>query len=293
MEKNKKSFVILVVLLIIVILGLAGFIVYDKVLNKETKEENNNITNVSKLSEIEAKKIVEEKTKLVFNYVNSLMPYCGERNYDDYIGSDEYQKWDASTSYTSKNELLNYLHTFMSDDVLNEYSFEESYIEPIYKEENNKLYCYHPITGGGLQYNDGKTSYQILSIAEDYIDAVGNIFFDTIDGMMSSITTIRLEKNVNNDWIIVSYASFLDGIQHPLLVEEYLETIIFVNKTNPNNKISAYYNGNETIDITEIEKIKKEINERYTTNNDIKFNITIDYDDVGYVKKILFNIVNN
>lgn len=287
MKKN-SILEVLAILLSIVVLGLTAFIVYDKVLNKEAKNENNN--NEVKLNEEEARKIVEEKTKLVFNYVNALMPYCGDRDYNDFIGTDDYQKWDASTSYSNKNELSNYLRTFMSENVMNEYSFEKTYTVEIYKEENNKLYCYHPITGGGSHYNDGKSSYQILDVTDNSIDAVGNIFFDTIDGMMSDITTIRLEKDEKNNWVMVSYASFLDGMQDSLLVETYLDKIVFVNDINNKKKIAVYYNDKETTNAQEIEAIKKEIHEKYKSGT--RFNIVINYDNIGYISRIAFNAIS-
>lgn len=294
-EKNNKFLRIMIFLISIIIIGLTGYIIYEKALSKDTKEENNNtnINNKVKLTEEDAKKIVEEKTKLVFIYENSLMPYCGERDDNDYIKTGEFQRWDASTSYSSKNELLNYLRTFMSDDVIKEYSVEKMYTLPIYKEENNKLYCYHPNIGGGNNYNAGKTYYQILNVTENYIDAIGNIYFTNYGEMMSNITIIRLEKNKKSNWIMTSYAPIKAGIQDLFSVEWILENIIFANITSLEHKIIVNYDEREISDSQEIEKLKKEINLKYGHEDEVKFNIFIEYDEVGYIKKIFIHPLSN
>jgi len=287
--ENNKWKNILIIILLSIIIGLIGFIVYDKVLSKDIKEETNNTNNETKLSEDDARKIVKEKAKMVFNYANALTPYCGERSENDYIGNDESQRWYASTTYANKNELLNYLRTFMSDEVINEYSQEKVWTEPIFKEENNKLYCYSPGIGGGNHYIDGKSSYQILNVTENSIDAIGNIFFTNYDEMRFDTTVIRLEKSKNDNWVMVSYAPILNGrVENITQVESYLEKVIFVNKTNSEYKIVVHYNGKDFIDSKEIEKIKTEIHSIHS--NDI--DVYIEYDDIGYIKKVVISPIS-
>ena len=65
MKKNNSVLGVLVVLLSIVVLGLTGFIIYDKVLSEETKEKNTDINTANNKLEINEQE--EDNVKLNYN----------------------------------------------------------------------------------------------------------------------------------------------------------------------------------------------------------------------------------
>lgn len=68
MEKKNSVLGVLVILLSVVVLGLTGFIVYDKALNKDAKEENNN-TNNNVVETFDNIVIKNSEIKELYNYV--------------------------------------------------------------------------------------------------------------------------------------------------------------------------------------------------------------------------------
>ena len=86
----------------------------------------------------DALSIVKTNFKKMIPFVHSVGPYCGERNTNDYIEEDSI-RWELS-SYSNKNELNNYLKSFMTDRVISKYT-NSNYTLDLYKEKNGKLYC--------------------------------------------------------------------------------------------------------------------------------------------------------
>lgn len=67
-KKKSKGTTIIIVILVILVLGLTGYIVYDKVLSKEEKKENNSTTETTKKeNELEKEEAISKPEKISFD----------------------------------------------------------------------------------------------------------------------------------------------------------------------------------------------------------------------------------
>lgn len=137
MEKKSTGLIVLVIILSLLVVGLGGFIVYDKVLsnneienNDNKKDEVNNNDNDSKLlsneeAVVEGKRLYDKATEIYESWV--LIPYCGvARNEikegdieilgDSNYGNGSYYK----SNFTSLDDLKNHLKQWLSEDIINE-----------------------------------------------------------------------------------------------------------------------------------------------------------------------------
>ena len=133
MEKKNTGLIVLVVILSLLVVGLGGFIIYDKVLsdNEIENNDNNNVNNnnVSKLLSneeaiIEGKRLYDKATEIYETWV--VIPYCGldyhgainqnvETLGDSGYGNGRYYK----TKFKSFDELKEYLKQWLSEDIIN------------------------------------------------------------------------------------------------------------------------------------------------------------------------------
>lgn len=98
-KKNSKGLIVLVIILIICVLGLAGYIVYDKVLNKQTINTNNNTSSTSKKIE---NTISNEPNKN--NYINNNTTEDIIKNFNKRIDEVKTGKEDKTLLCNLKNE---------------------------------------------------------------------------------------------------------------------------------------------------------------------------------------------
>ncbi len=63
-QKNNTGLIVLVIVLFLLVLGLGGYIIYDKVINKEKPIEQNNIIDQQEESQTEQNSIVEQQERL-------------------------------------------------------------------------------------------------------------------------------------------------------------------------------------------------------------------------------------
>ncbi len=215
MEKKNTGLIILVVILSVLIVGLSGYIVYDKILNKNDMDstmsdnENNvddNVNSDDTLSNAEALVIVNELAEKYFTYIHSLGPYCGEFNSHDYISFGSYETQDfrdywASTSFKSKNELKEYYKSIMIEELFPSYLDNEvSYLE-----QDGKLYCQLSHKGNGYIYNKERSSFKINSINNNSIIAEVVLASNQVDYINKREGTIEITKNSDDIWVISKY----------------------------------------------------------------------------------------
>lgn len=234
MNKVNKGLVAIIIILTFFVLCLGGYIVYDKILSENSNtnneinsddtnydkevEEDNQDVNINDMNqsnkentfdEDEMLKIVMDVTKKYFEYINSLGPYCGELDWDDYISFGSYETKDfrdynASKKFNSINEIKEYYKSFMVEDLFPKYlNNGVSYIE-----QNGKLYCQLSHKGCGNTYNEEESYYVIKSVTESTIVSSVNLASQTCgsgeiyDRWEGNVTII---KNSEGNWIISKY----------------------------------------------------------------------------------------
>lgn len=98
-KNNSKGLIILEIILIICVLGLTGYIIYDKVLNKQTINTNNNTSSTSKITE---NTISNEPNKN--NYINNNTTEDIIKNFNKRIDEVKTGKEDKTLLCNLKNE---------------------------------------------------------------------------------------------------------------------------------------------------------------------------------------------
>ena len=181
--------------------------------NIELNKENNNKLN-KELSKEEATSILKERTRKVFKYVHSLSAYCGETEvtYPEDINNYDKEKFIVEgyityfvSKYKNKEELNNYMKTFMNDEVIKKYSKEGVYTVETYKEQNGHLYCLNSNKDCGMSYNESKSSYTITNLNNDIISAIGKIAYNSCGETEEYLTVLVEIAKDNNNWLITKY----------------------------------------------------------------------------------------
>ena len=288
-EKNNKGVIALVVVLCLIVLGLGGYIVYDKVLcSKENPTPENNITSDNS-DNFNALSIVKTNFKKMIQFMHSVGPYCGERNKNDYIVDPEEIsiRWELS-SYSNMNELNNYLKSFMTDSVISIYT-NSNYIYDLYKEQNGKLYCLSPNKAVDFRYSDDKISYKIINTTDESISAVITFDVESFGYTYNYVSPIELIKNSNGNWLVSSYFEIITGDMEIDIVKSIvLNDIIEYNEINTNHKISIIYGTKTAASKNDITSLKDNIKENYESPNGTKWvKIKVNYDENGYVNQLV------
>ena len=286
-EKSKhNSLVVVIVILALLVLALGGYIVYDKVLNnKETPISSNN-TNENNSDNFDALSIVKTNFKKMIPFVHSVGPYCGERNTNDYIEEDSI-RWELS-SYSNKNELNNYLKSFMTDEVISKYT-NSNYTLDLYKEQNGKLYCLNPNKGSDFRYSEDKISYKVINTTDDSISSVITFDVESYGYTYNYVLPMELIKNSNGNWLVSSYFEIITGDRELEIVKSIvLNNIIEYNEINTNHKISIIYGTTNATSKDDITSLKNNIKENYESSNGMKWvKIKLNYDEKGYVNQLV------
>lgn len=197
---------IIVTLIIVITLFATGTIsINSQSNNKELKDEST-LNEENKITESVALSITKEKIAVVFKYVHSIRPYCGEINTEDYIlNGDINSRYESSKEFKTKNELESHLKTFLSENLITKYSNEQLYTRERYIEKNNKLYCLNTNKGCEFVYNEVNSQYTINNIEDNKIVVTGKVAYDTC-GESTQFIDVSIELNkVNNNWIVTKY----------------------------------------------------------------------------------------
>ena len=210
--KSNKILTIIIIILSICILILGGYILYDKVLDKDTFTSNNDSNIIiddddDLISNNEALMIVKDLTKKYFEYKHSLGPYCGEANAEDYIEFGSYETYDfrdywASNTFKSINDIKEYYMSIMTDELIPTYLNDGvSYIE-----QEGKLYCQLSHKGCGDIYNENASMFTISSIESNMIVVDVILSSETCGSLLTRREgTIEVVKKTNGNWVISKY----------------------------------------------------------------------------------------
>lgn len=209
MEKKNIGLKVLVVILSLLVVGLSGFIIYDKVLsnNEVENNDNNNVNTDNNGSKLlsneeainEGKRLYDKATEIYETWV--LIPYCGvvrnkayedenkiEKLGDSGYGNGSYYK----SNFTSLDDLKNHLKQWLSEDIVNEKIVKTSvsngetfynYVEDVsllskkdghygyvdYVLKDNTLYCRLDTGKGWLTLYQNKYDIKVDKIEENKI----------------------------------------------------------------------------------------------------------------------------
>lgn len=169
MEKN-KGLNVLVIILILCILGLGGYIIYDKVLSTDKNINGdadsgieNNAGNNDYTFEYGLNEQLEISFEKIYGIYTSPNPYCGNKVMSD--KKFEYGYYYVSTEYSSYQDMVNSLREYASEKIISSgKNTKDNYLE-----ENGKLYCKDMGKGGIYSYEDSliqindKTEFKINS----------------------------------------------------------------------------------------------------------------------------------
>ena len=213
-KKNNKVLVITIVILSILVVGLGWYIIYEKV-NYESSEKNNNCINDNTVDndktdknidtsdhvelEDSVKDELKEVFKFVYDYYNSVGSYCGTISLDDEIEPQPNDIYNASTQYSSFNEMINHLKKYMTDNVIYgvNYMSADSYIE-----KDGKLYCPN-FNKGGFEYElDSTIKYSKPYDEVIYTKIEAKVTYDNY--YETELYNVTFEQK-NNSWVISSY----------------------------------------------------------------------------------------
>ena len=246
-EKSKDILIgvlltVIVGLIILIILIITDTITFSS--KFETNQNENNITETTKLTESDAitigKELYDKMTEI--KGLEILLPYCGikgseirnqnMKKYNIYTyGPNEYYE----TKYSNTDELKNDLRNYMSEAYVNEVVdiepitdlsvlAKEDYLFTDYIIDNGKLYCRAYSAGGwisgflgyDISVNSMHENIIVYKIKSKYIkesifpDGSDRCFKDNPvnckeEDLEYKDTTFVIEKNSNDKWIVTSF----------------------------------------------------------------------------------------
>ncbi len=214
MEKKSKGKTIVIVILVLAVLGLGGYIIYDKLLNNEVKEpvktEKKDKIKIEKdiLSEDEALKLGKER----YEYVRDGLFLCGYKQvkYDD----SKLFAWNENGKQITGD--LNYAKITNIEDIkanLTEHSFLNWIKALDIKQDGNDYYIYVGGCGIGPDYaydkfeikiKDIKTNTITYSIDEYFYIEDNNGIVEDINKAEKCTTDFEIIKE-DNSWKIKEY----------------------------------------------------------------------------------------
>lgn len=224
MEKKNTGLIVLVVILSLLVVGLGGYIVYDKVLSKEDSNinndvkdndniqnntdnnENNNTSNDNTNDDLDLSKKLKSVFGSIYDFMISPNPYCGKRSSDDKISAEGGLYYYASTEFSSYQEMIDKFKKYASEEVLTRGGTTKQY----YLEKDGKLYCKDHGKGKVLGYRDA-----FINISEEtdnrvVADVIAVLATDMWENNPDTISyyiedyKVVFEKNSNNEFIITS-----------------------------------------------------------------------------------------
>ncbi|MBR2832910.1 MAG: hypothetical protein IKE75_00460 [Bacilli bacterium] len=216
MENKSTGKTVAIIILLLAVLGLGGYIIYDKVLNKENTETTGkskieNITTENTMSKEEALEIGKEN----YEYIRNGLYMCGYKQLTLSQEGIEGNKINAQVS----NGITDFYHEILNiDSVKNKLSTNvfDKYVSDKLVNFQNKYYLIDGC-GGDPRYAYDKYQIEVKDIQENAI--IYNIieYFYAVEGIEPNInisedlnkaekytTTFKIEKQ-NNEWKISQY----------------------------------------------------------------------------------------
>ena len=199
MEKKKNNLIPIVIILIVLVLGLGGFIVYDKVLNNN--EDNNlgykgNQTSSENISDSYYSNLVKNRETTVIYINGSPLNFLLDKNGDVYY--HESYKYSINTTESKKDYVIkDYVLSHDGSNIYHGYKLDIS----------NVLMIYYGYTGQG-----GYGTFVFIKENGDVATLTVNPDSGTNSIGEKEVSIIKLEenKNLKNIVAVTEYDAF-DG----------------------------------------------------------------------------------
>ena len=205
MKKNNSILTIIIVILSVAIVGLIGYIAYDKILSNSDNEiinnEKDNNEEPADNVNVPSNDKIKEIFNFAYNYFEMPFVYCGktDNKYEEIYGIAR----AVSTEFTSYNEMLNSVKKYMTIDVIINKSPWAATTKEYYLEKDGKLYC--DDTSKGYIYEQGNIDINITNSTENKVTFIGTMELTDPDNVKTYDKVNVILENINNNWIITSY----------------------------------------------------------------------------------------
>ena len=237
MERKNIGLKIFIIILCLLVVGLTGYIVYDKLLlDDNDKCVNNNISNENgsnnvidnngntndneeKIGFVKPEEHVEidknikseltEVLEFVYDYYDWSNGYCGAYSHDDKIfpentGFVYANYYTASSKYNSFDEMINHLKGYMTENVI----YEKIVSRDRYIEKDGKLYCPDYGKGGSIySLEDVRIKYSKPWINGYYVTMETTLVDGYTGNSYTELFDVTFDKKYNK-WIITSFERF-------------------------------------------------------------------------------------
>lgn len=223
MEKKNIGMKISIIILCLLVVGLTGYILYDKVLSNDNSNnniidnsDNNQQLGSNRLSNDEALIILKDSYNDVVRHIfNEGVSYCGEYDYDDDIDLNITSEFSFSKSATfnSIEELDSYVKKYLTEELLSTTRYNQSVTfngvtTNSYYEKDGNLYCNNWNKGSNMllaTFSKNESNYEILSINNDsFVGKINAVYYD-VDNNKSLLKIKLTIIKRNGNWLIDSY----------------------------------------------------------------------------------------
>lgn len=266
-KKINKGIIIVIVLLIIVILSLIGYIIYEKIENDKTKQNLNNITTSSTITN-KSNKLSDKELEEYLSYVPISNFYENDAYSGKKIDANKIEKNILYENVINKCENIKNINESISTKYCNEEECKHANHYNV-SEFYDKLKTMYNINGKTLDITDFDTTNYGVSKTNNYLIAVQN----SSDTRFTKVNKIKNYKITENELIIYEQAGLI--IEEGGFIGIYKYHIIndentFVKKYQLSNdedesKLLDYYNSAK-------EYIEENINEFNTYKHTFKLN---------------------
>lgn len=165
---------ILIVILVILILGLSGYIVYDKVINDNNDKDDDKTTPVvNKYSQQDIEKVLEEEVSILYGD-SSLLEFDDKEK--TYVAFMLYKKANSEKDLNTTGFTLDDIKKYYEDSIYSEIgvNYTDVYLDPgfneVYFHLNNGKYTFEPMAAHGTS-----SITPVYSKVVDY-NAVDNVY---------------------------------------------------------------------------------------------------------------------
>ena len=149
--------------------------------------------------------MVRDKFYETYLYLASVNAYCNDTKHQsstDKLDEDYgYNAFYASTQFKSYDEMIDFLKTIMSEELINKNTLIS---KDLYREENDKLYCAD--LGKGGVYNYGVYSVTVNNASDNEILAEATMELAPLSNDESLYEDYDLVLQlIEDNWVITSY----------------------------------------------------------------------------------------
>lgn len=271
-KKINKGIIIVIVLLIIVILSLIGYIIHEKIENDKTKQNLNNITTSSTITN-KTNKLSDKELEEYLSYVPISNFYENDAYSGKKIDANKIEKNILYENVINKCENIKNINESISTKYCNEEECKHANHYNV-SEFYDKLKTMYNINGKTLDITDFDTTNYGVSKTNNYLIAVQN----SSDTRFTKVNKIKNYKITENELIIYEQAGLI--IEEGGFIGIYKYHIIndenpFVKKYQLSNdedesKLLDYYNSAK-------EYIEENINDFNTYKHTFKLNENNNY----------------